>query len=134
MNQLADLAERIQLGEDSALELKSIKVVEGRVRAPSRNEFADELAAFANSKGGTVVLGVDDQTREVTGLPLDSLDAVESWVREICNDSVEPALDADIYKLKLQDASGRAVPLIRIEISRSLFVHCWRRSESAHSR
>ena len=72
---------------------------------------------------GTVVLGVDDKTRTVTGIPLDSLDAVEAWTREICNDSVQPALDADIYKLELQGTDGRAVPVIRIEMSRSLFVH-----------
>ena len=123
MNRSEDLARRIVLGEDSALELKSVEVAGGRVKSLSRNDFADVLAAFANTKGGTVVLGVDDQTRKVTGIPLDSLDVVEGWVREICNDSVTPALDADIYKLDLQGTAGRAVPVIRIEISRSLFVH-----------
>ena len=123
MNQLEDLARRIRLGEDSALELKSVVMAGGRVRGPSRNDLADELAAFANTRGGTVVLGVDDKTREVRGIPLDSLDAVEGWVREICNDSVKPALDADIYKGELEDTAGRPVPILRMEIPRSLFVH-----------
>ena len=123
MNRFEDLARRIRLGEDSALKLKSVAVAGGRVKDPSRNDFADELAAFANTKGGTVVLGVDDRTRKIAGIPLDHLDAVEGWVREICNDSVKPALDADIYKLELQGTVGQAVPVIRIEISRSLFVH-----------
>ena len=123
MNRIEDLARRIRLGEDSALELKSVVVTGRRVKVPSRDDFADELAAFANTRDGTVVLGVDDKTRTVTGIPLDSLDAVEAWTREICNDSVQPALDADIYKLELQGTDGRAVPVIRIEMSRSLFVH-----------
>ncbi len=123
MNRFEDLVERLGLGEDSTLELKRVVMAGRRVKNPNRNEFADELAAFANTKGGTVILGVDDQTREVTGIPLESLDAVEGWVREICNDSVNPPLDADIYKLTLQDQSGSAVPVIRIAISRSLFVH-----------
>ena len=123
MNSIEDLARRIRLGEDSALELKSVAVAGGRVKDLRRNDFADELAAFANTRGGTVVLGVDDKTRTVTGIPLESLDAVEAWTREICNDSVQPVLDADIYKLELQGSDGRAVPVIRIEISRSLFVH-----------
>ena len=123
MNRFEDLARRIRLGEDSALELKSVVVTGRRVKVPSRDDFADELGAFANTKGGTVVLGVDDKTRTVTGIPLESLDAVEAWAREICNDSVQPALDADIYKLELQGTDGRAVPVIRIEMSRSLFVH-----------
>ena len=86
-----NLARRIRLGEDSTLELKRVVLSGDRVSSPHRNEFADELAAFANSRGGTLVLGVDDATREVLGIPLEGLDAVESWVREICNDSLNPA-------------------------------------------
>ena len=123
LNQIRDLAKRIRLGEDSALELKSVVLAGSRVKNPSRNDFADELAAFANARGGTVVLGVDDKTREIQGIPLDSLDVVERWAHEICNDSVDPALDADIYKVELEGSDGRPVPVIRMEIPRSDFVH-----------
>ena len=119
----ATLTHRIRLGEDSTLELKRVLLSGDHVTSPHRNEFADELAAFANSRGGTLVLGVDDATREVFGIPLEYLDAVEGWVREICNDSVKPALDVDILKLELPDAAGTLVPAIRIDIASSLFVH-----------
>ena len=118
-----DLAGRIRLGEDSALELKSLVLEGGSVRSPARCEFADELAAMANGRGGTVVLGVDDRTREVQGIPLGDLDVVEGWVREICNDSVKPPLDADIRKLDLDGAAGERVPIVRVDLARSLFVH-----------
>jgi len=123
MNSLDDLARRIRLGEDSELELKRVLLAGARVADPGRGDFADELAAFANGRGGTLVLGVDDKTREILGLPIDHLDAVESWVREICNDSVKPALDAVIRKLELPDSTGKLVPLIRVDVGRSLFVH-----------
>ena len=100
-----------RLGEDSTLELKRVVLSGDRVASPHRNEFADELAAFANSRGGTLVLGVDDATREVLGIPLEGLDAVEGWVREICNDSVNPALSVDIRKLELPDAAGTPIPV-----------------------
>ena len=119
----AELAGRIRLGEDSRLELKRIEVAGRRVRSPERRDLADELAAMANTRGGTVVLGVDDRSREIVGIPLDGLDVVEGWVREICNDSVKPPLDADIYKLELADAGGRPVPIVRVDIARSLYVH-----------
>ena len=118
-----DLAARIRLGEDSTLELKRIVLDGGRVRSPDWREFADELAAMANGRGGTVVLGVDDRTREIPGIPLDGLDVVEGWVRELCNDSVKPPLDADIRKLELAAAGGQRVPVVRIDLARSLFVH-----------
>ena len=119
----ADLAARIRLGEDSTLERKSLVLQGGRVRSPDRRDFADELAAMANGRGGTVVLGVDDRTREVQGIPLEDLDAVEGWVREVCNDSVTPPLDADILKIELEGAAGGRVPVIRVDLARSLFVH-----------
>jgi len=123
MDSLDDLARRIRLGEDSVLELKRVLLAGARVADPGRGDFADELAAFANGRGGTLVLGVDDKTREILGLPFEHLDAVESWVREICNDSVKPALDAMIRKLELPDSTGKLVPLIRVDVGRSLFVH-----------
>ena len=115
----ADLLRRIRLGEDSALELKSVEAVPGRVSTPGR----DELAAFANGRGGCLLLGVHDKTRSIRGIPLNALDTVEGWVREVCNDSVKPALDADILKLELEDANGQLVPVLRIDVERSLFVH-----------
>ena len=117
------LLRRIRLGEDSALEFKSVLVSGGSVKGPKRSDFADELAALANSRGGTVVLGVDDKTRRIQGIPLDGMDTLERWVRDICNDSVKPALDADILKMELESTEGRLVPVLRIDVPRSLFVH-----------
>ncbi len=117
------LMRRIRLGEDSALELKRIELKGRKVTGPGRKDFADELAAFANARGGTIILGVDDKTREVFGVPLDDLDAVEDWIIGICNDTVKPALDADIYRLELDGADGQPLPVIRVDIPRGLFVH-----------
>ncbi len=117
------LARRIRLGEDSTLELKRILLAGSRVTDPKRNDLADELAGMANGRGGTLVLGVEDRSRDVLGIPLEWLDAVERWVREICNDSVKPPLDAVIRKIELPGAGGELVALLRIDVARSLFVH-----------
>lgn len=117
------LARHIRLGEDSTLELKRVLLSGSRVTDPERRDFADELASLANGSGGTMILGVDDKSRDVLGIPLDRLDAVETWVREICNDSLRPPLDATIRKMELPDAAGNFVAVIRIDVPRSLFVH-----------
>ena len=119
----ADLANRIRLGEDSTLELKRILMSGSRVTDPKRDDFADELACMANGRGGTIVLGVDDKSRVVLGIPVERLDSVEGWAREICNDSIKPPLDAVIRKIELPDVTGKHVPLLRIDVDRSLFVH-----------
>ena len=119
----ADLVRRIRLGEDSGLELKSARFDGGGKLRLDRKSVADELAAFANGRGGTLVVGVDDKTHRVEGVPLERLDDMETWVRELCNDSISPALDADILKLELENADGALVPVLRIDVPRSLFVH-----------
>ena len=118
-----DLSRRIRLGEDSTLELKRILLAGKRVTEPHRGRFADEMASMANGSGGTVVLGVDDETHDVLGIPLDALDIVETWVREICNDSIKPPLDATIRKSEIRGSSGDLLAVVRIDVPRSLFVH-----------
>jgi len=117
------LARRIRLGEDTSLELKRVLLAGDRVKEPDRKDVADELAGMANRKGGTLVLGVADRTREVLGIPLERIDRVETWIREICNDLINPPLDADINKIELPDGEGKLLPVIEVVVPRSLFVH-----------
>lgn len=119
---VADLIEKIRLGEDSYLELKEVRFAGQAVSAPRRDSLADELAAFANSRGGVCVLGVDD-SREVLGVPLERLDLVEDFVREICLDSITPPLAPVIERLTLPSTSGEEFPVLRIDVTGSLFVH-----------
>ncbi len=115
-----ELAERIRLREDSFLELKEVQLASD---APSRDGLADELTAFANARGGVCVLGVDDRSRQVLGIPLESLDRVEDFVREVCNDSIQPPLFAVIERLTLPTSNGTQLPVLKIEVPKSLFVH-----------
>lgn len=119
----ARLLERIRLGEDSLLELKQVVFAGGKVRGPSRDAIADELAAFANALGGVLVLGVDDESREIVGVPLDRLDQVVGLVTEICEDALDPPLDVVVDRLELPDATGMRRCVVRVSVARSLFVH-----------
>ena len=85
--------------------------------------MADVVAGMANSKGGTIVLGVDDKTREFRGIRLRDLDAVERWMHEICLDSLKPPLNATIRRSELPGASGDSLAVLRVDVPRSLFVH-----------
>ena len=123
LDSIEELLDKIRLGEDAVLELKSVNFRGTKIAGPNRDELADELAAFANSNDGVVLLGVDDKTKEVIGIPLERLDQVEAYVREICNDSIVPPLSARILKVELPDPDGVRRPVIKIEVPRSLFVH-----------
>lgn len=119
---IADLIDKIRLGEDSYLELKEVRFAGQKVSAPHRDSLADELAAFANSRGGVCVLGVDD-TREVLGIPLERLDLVEDFVRQICLDSITPPLTPMIERLTLPGTAGEPLPVLKLDVSGSIFVH-----------
>ncbi len=105
-----ELIEKIMLGEDSTIEFK-------REMPPQRNSLADEIAAFANTQGGIILIGIDDN-REIVGIEPQNLDNVEKTVVEICNDSIEPTVPIFTEKLRLDGKN-----LLKIEIPRSFFVH-----------
>lgn len=121
-NSAAELLEKIRLGEDTFLELKEVRFAGQRVSAPHRDGLADELAAFANGRGGVCVLGVDD-AREVLGVPLDRLDLVEDFIRQLCLDSIQPPMAPVIERLTLPSSTGEQLPVLKVDVSGSLFVH-----------
>lgn len=114
---------QILIGEDSVWEFKSVNVPGHKVTDPDTKDMADELAAAANTSGATFLLGVNDKTRKVEGIPLDKLDVVETWLRDICNDSIKPATMAEIRKLACKNSEGEDRIVIRVNVPQSLFVH-----------
>ena len=119
----SELLEKIRLGEDNFLELKELRFAGGRIRGPKQDDLADELAAFANSRGGVLLLGVHDETREVLGIPVERLDAAEALVRQACEDSMKPPGAPVIERISLPDGAGVERPIMRVEVPRGLFVH-----------
>jgi len=118
-----ELLGKIRLGEDSILELKAVSFRGDKITGPKRDDLADELTAFGNSFNGVLLLGVDDKIRDVEGIPLDKLDIVETLVREICSDSIDPPLNVRIVRMMLPDSQGIEQAIIKVDIPRSLFVH-----------
>lgn len=118
-----ELLRKIRLGEDTSLELKALRFRGDRVSEPRRDDLADELAAIANTHDGVLVLGVDDKTRDILGIPVERLEAVERYVYEICNESIEPPVIFRSFRMELPDGAGVPQPLLKVEVPRSLFVH-----------
>ena len=87
-NQLEEL---IAQGENSGLEFKS-----SQVRSES---IAKELVAFANSQGGVLLVGVEDNG-EITGVDNTNYD---EWITNIARTSVIPAINIAIEKINYND-------------------------------
>lgn len=119
-----ELSDKIALGESTYLELKEVRFSGSRVAGQSRDRLADELAAFANSRGGVLVLGVSDRPREIIGIDESRLDAVVDFVRQACTDNLDPPLENVLVdRLRLPTATGERVAVVKVEVPRSLFIH-----------
>ena len=95
-----EISRRLSLGEDSSLECKQIEFRGDKPTNPRRDDLADELAAFANARGGIMLCGVTD-FGEVQGMSREQMDALERVLVEACSDSIKPPIDVDISRMEL---------------------------------
>ena len=86
---VADIMRRLRLGEDSDWEFKRVEFRGDRPSGPKRNDWADEIAAFANADGGVVLCGVDDDGTP-QGMSREQVVALDSFLVEVCTDSINP--------------------------------------------
>ncbi len=80
----------LQQGENSSIEFKRSDV--------KADVLAREIVAFANTSGGTILLGVEDDGT-VSGV-MDDFNR-EEWVANICRVNVVPAIDASIVNVTM---------------------------------
>ena len=118
-----DLVYQLRLGEDSAYEFKAVEFKGTKVAAPHKDGVADEIAAFANTAGGILVLGVHDKTKVVEGIPNDRLDTLELWLTSVVSNSIKPPPLIQTRLVEVPDMSGYQKPVIWVRIPKSLFVH-----------
>ena len=90
------------------------KTLEFKLDLSSPQGFLRTAAAFANTAGGTIVLGVADRTRDVRGVrnPLD----LQRRVAGLIGDSIRPRLLPDITVIRHRD---RHVLAVRVHPSAS---------------
>ncbi len=95
--------------EDSTIEFKR--------ELPERKELSDEFAAFANARGGVILIGVEDNG-DIVGIDRESLDGAEKTVVEICQDSIGPPVHIVTEKRCIDEKN-----VLKVDVSRSPFVH-----------
>ena len=106
-----EIRRRRQLGEDSGWEFKEVVFAGNHPTGPSRNTWADEIAAFANARGGVLLCGVTDDG-DVQTMSRAQMDALEHLIVEVCSDSIQPPVRVDIFR---QDAAeGQAVLVVEV--------------------
>lgn len=89
------------------------KNVEFKVSRPEKSiKYMKSVVAFANGKGGRIVLGVDDETREIVGISEESVFREIDAITNAISDSCEPVIVPDIYLQTIDEKN-----IIIVEIS-----------------
>ena len=100
------------------------KNVEFKVQRPDKSmKYMKTVVAFANGKGGRIIFGIDDKTREVVGIPDDKVFREIDAITNAISDSCEPTIIPDVYIR----VSGTTRPADR-DMSRELYYECDARS------
>ena len=97
-----ELLRLIRGGEDTFLELK--------VKLSNSEKIAQEIVALANTGGGVMVFGVNDQLR-IEGV--DNPEGVQDELVRICREDIEPALFPFIDRIAFDN--GRRIVALDVE-------------------
>ena len=97
-----ELLELIKNGENSGIEFKRDTI--------DNRALAKELVAFANLRGGRVILGIDDDG-SVAGVTRDRL---EEWVMTTCRDKIRPEL-IPYYEIIRDFEPGKDVAVVQVD-------------------
>src|ERR1044072_1621695 len=97
-----ELMRLVRGGEDTFLELK--------VKLSNSEKIAQEIVALANTGGGVIVFGVNDQLR-VEGV--DDPESVQEELVRICREEIQPALVPFIDRLAFDN--GRRIVALDVE-------------------
>ena len=106
-----DVRRQLRLGEDSGWEFKSVEFRGNRPVGPRRDDWADEITAFANADGGLLLCGVSD-AGEVQGMSRAQMDELERLIFEVCSDSIEPPVRVKIFRR--ENSEGRAYLMVEV--------------------
>ena len=107
-----EIKRHTRLGEDSLWEFKEIVFVGDDPKSPRRADLADELAAFANTDGGGVMLcGVTDQG-DLQDMSRDQMNKLEILLVEICTDAIKPSIHPTILRKEMEE--GKPFFLVKV--------------------
>ncbi len=110
---------RLRLGEDISWEFKQIKFSGNRPISPDRGDLADEIIAFANASGGTLLCGVTDDG-QIQGMSREQMAALDHLLVDVSTDSIEPSVCIDIHR---REVDGSAFLLVGVAKGDSLHEH-----------
>ena len=106
-----EIENRLRIGEDSNWEFEQVVFSGNVTKSPTRQEWADEIAAFANARGGILLAGVSDQGK-IFGMTREQEMNLDLLLVEVCSDTVKPPIR--IHTSHRELSCGRTVLVVEV--------------------
>ena len=113
---IEEIESQLRSGEDSSWEFKQVEFSGDRPRGPTRDDWADEIAAFANASGGVVLAGVADDGTAI-GMSRAQIVSLDALLVEVSTDTIKPPVRIRTHHKEL--SGGKLVLLAEIPESDS---------------
>ena len=97
-----EIESRLRSGEDSGWEFKQVEFAGDRPKRPTRDDWADGIAAFANAAGGVVLAGVADDGK-VIGMSRAQIANLDALLVEVSTDTIKPPVRIRTHHTELSD-------------------------------
>ena len=98
------IKELCALGENSKVQFK--------LRIDNPSKIAAEVAAFANYRGGVILIGIEDKTGEIVGLTYDEVQQISRDVGNVANNSVRPTV---YLQTETVNVDGKIVLVVNVD-------------------
>ncbi len=100
---MLNLKERIAQGESSTLQFK--------LQWSDNDKITKELVAFANSRGGSIVFGVEDKTGRIDGLTYEDVQSISSLAANMAENNIVPTLYINSHP---EEIDGKTVLVVDV--------------------
>lgn len=104
----ADIEKALRLGEDSVTEFKAVARNDYKLDA---GDFAKAVASLANTRGGHILVGIEDDGTPTGVGTLQQADALMRQISSICQDRIRPSISCQVLK-----AESRKALLLTVQI------------------
>ena len=105
-----EILRRLRLGEDSGWAFKQVEFSGDRPASPRRDDWADEITAFANASGGALLCGVSDDG-EAQGMSRRQIANLDALLVEVVH-SIKPPVRIRTDHREL--AGGKPVLVVEV--------------------
>lgn len=98
-----EIKELCVLGENSKVQFK--------LKIDNPSKIAAEIVAFANYRGGNILIGVEDKTGEIVGLTYEEVQQISRDIGNAANNSVRPSI---YLQTETVDVDGKIVLVVNV--------------------